>query len=197
VSADDLIAIGTLLLFGATLLGAGFVFWELRSGHKETRDANIRTKKQATVDFYTQTLSRIVDREAELPPDRDGPAIRFMLERLKDNPYGHGNEALKDKIHSYLAFWELTAVAIKQEVFDQELFQDMLKTHFLQLEEHYRPFIEDARNEYGANGKELYVQFEELAAKWRRPAAAQRRGIQEFLAAWKRFVDVREWRRKD
>jgi Domain of unknown function (DUF4760) len=195
--ADDWIAIGTLLLFGATLLGAGFVFWELRSGHEETKEANSRTKKQATVDFYTQTLSRIVARETELPHDRDGPAIRFMLKDLKDNPYGHGNETLKDKIHSYLAFWELTAVAIKQEVFDQELFQAMLKTHFLQLEEHYRPFIEDARNEYGANGKELYVQLQDLADSWRRPATTQRRGIQRFLAGGQRFVDVREWRRKD
>jgi Domain of unknown function (DUF4760) len=181
MTPDQWIAFWTMLLFSATLLGAIFVLVELRNGHRENKAANSRAKKQATVDFYTQTLERRINWQMDLPLGRDRKAVELVLGQLKENPQSEEIKLLKNKIHAYLGFWELTAVAIRHDVFDEALFQDILKTHFLQVEEHYRPFMTDARNEIGENGTQLYVQFEQLAAEWRGEVLARRRGLLSFL----------------
>jgi hypothetical protein len=181
MSADDWIAIGTILLFLATLLGAIFVLVELRNGHNEAKDANSRAKKQATVDFYTQTLERRISWQQDFWHDRDAHAVGQMLARLKADPDSAESKTRRDRINSYLGFWELTAIAIKHEVFDENFFKDMLMTHFLQVEEHYRTFIYEARNEFGENGRQLYVEMEALAAAWRNPVPPRPRGIARFL----------------
>lgn len=169
MSADGWIAIWTMLLFGATLLGAIFVLMELRSGHQETKKANIRAKKQATVSFATQTLDRRIYWQSDLPHPRDRAAIESMLKELKKNPDSEDSKARRNRIRSYLGFWELTAVALEHDVFDVELFHDMLKTHFLQVVRNYRPFIDDARAEFGDDSKQLYVEMTKLADDWSDP----------------------------
>jgi Domain of unknown function (DUF4760) len=181
MSADDWLAIGTMLLFGATLLGAIFVLIELRNGHREAREANIRAKKQATVTFYTQTLERRINWQSDLPHDRDATAVATLLRGLTEDPHSEQSVDLKNKIHSYLGFWELTAVALRHNVFDEELFQDILKTHFLQVQEHYQPFIEAARTEFGAKGQRLYVEMQNLAADWSTPQPARPRGVRRIF----------------
>jgi hypothetical protein len=171
ITADAWIAIATFLLFTATALGALFVLWELHNsrreaekGHREAEEERRRVRKQATITFYTQTLERLSAWQASHPPDWDKAAIDAMLEKLADDTSTHGYE-LNNEIHSYLAFWELTATALNHEVFDEELFKDLLKRHFLALRENYRPFIDKARNEKAPSGGQLYVQIERLARK--------------------------------
>jgi uncharacterized protein DUF4760 len=181
MSTDDWIAIATMLLFGATLFGAFLVLAEVKSGHEENQAAHIenqaahiRAKKQATLNYYTQTLDRLFKLQSELhfPHDRDGDAIAVILKEIKENPDSDESVDRTNKIHSYLAFWELTAVAIKQEVFDEEFFRDILETHFLLLEKHYRPFMQDARKKHGKNTENLYIKIAELAEDWNRQASA-------------------------
>jgi hypothetical protein len=169
MSADDWIAIGTMFLFGATLLGAFFALAELRNGLEETKKANIRAKKQATVDFAIQTLDRRIYWQSDLPHPRDAESIRLLLKQLKEDPGSEDSRERKNKLRSYLGFWEVTAVALSHNVFDQNLFQDMMKTHFLLVVKNYRPFIEDARKEFGDDSKELYVVMLKLAAGWGAP----------------------------
>jgi uncharacterized protein DUF4760 len=174
MSAGNWTALGTMLLFSATLLGATFVLLELRGGNKDVREANSRAKKQATVNFYTQTLERRINWQSDLPSDRDSSAVDLMIRDLIGSPQDKEKKARKAAIHSYLAYWELTAVAIRHDVFDEELFKDILMTRFLQVEQNYRPFVKAARAELGDSGTQLYVQLEKLAAEWRDPAPSQR-----------------------
>jgi uncharacterized protein DUF4760 len=174
MSTDDWIAIGTMLLFGATLFGAFLVLAEVKNGHEENQAAHVRAKKQATLNYYTQTLDRLFKLQSDLhfPHDRDGDAIALILKEIKESPDSEESVNRSTQIHSYLAFWELTAVAIKQEVFDEEFFRDILETHFLLLEKHYRPFMQDARRKHGKNTENLYIKIRELAADWHRQASA-------------------------
>lgn len=166
MSADDWIAVGTMFLFAATLLGAFLALTALRSGLNETKKANTRAKKQATVDFAVQTLDRRIYWQSDLPHPRDAEAIGLMPRELQENPDTEDCKDRKNKIRSYLGFWELTAVALRHDVFDEKLFQDMLRTHFLQVVKNYRPFIDYARKEFGDASKELYVVMVDLAADW-------------------------------
>jgi len=178
MKADDWIAIGTILLFGATLLGASFVFMELRSGHREAKGAHDRARRQATIDFYTRTLEqRISWEESDLPYIRNAEAVDLMLKKLEEDPHSDESEKRKKQLRSYLGFWELTAVAIIREVFDEEIFRDMLETHFLLVEKRYRSFMDEARNERGSDTEQLYVKMKELAARWNNPQLSRRRGI--------------------
>jgi Domain of unknown function (DUF4760) len=177
VNADDWIALGTILLFGATLLGALFVLIELRSGHTEAKEAHDRARRQATINFYTQTLERRISwEESDLPYIRNAGAVELMLKELKENPHSDESEKRKKQIRSYLGFWELTAVAIIRDVFDEEIFRDMLETHFLQVEKHYHPFIVEVREERGGDTGQLYTKMEELATKWRSGPPSKHRG---------------------
>lgn len=169
MSADGWTAIATWALFSATLLGAILVIVTLNSSRKETKRANDRIKKQATVNFYAGSLERRISWQSDFPHPRESKAIALMLERLKDQPLSQESIELKSKIHAYLAFWELTAVALNNDVFDEKLFQDLLKGHFLALEENYRPFIEDAWVEFDDEDKKLYENIEQLAKAWNSP----------------------------
>jgi hypothetical protein len=166
---DGWTALGTWALFGATLLGAVLVIVTLNSSRRETKRANSRIKKQATVNFYADTLERRINWQSDFPHPRQSEAIALMLNRLKQQPLSQENILLKNKIHSYLAFWELTAVALSHNVFDRDLFQDLLKGHFLAVEENYRPFIEDARLELKDKDNKLYAEIQDLARAWGNP----------------------------
>ena len=156
---------------------------ELRSGHKEAKEAHDRARRQATIEFYTQTLERRISwEESDLPYIRDAGAVELMLKKLKENPHSDESEKRKRQIRSYLGFWELTAVAIIREVFDDEIFRDMLETHFLLVEKHYHPFMVEAREERGGDTGQLYMKMEELATKWRSLPPSEHRGIKKSLA---------------
>jgi hypothetical protein len=169
MNADDWTAVATIALFSATLLGAIFVWLELNTGRKESAEAHSRTRRQATIDFYIQTLERRIRWRSDFPDDYDRDALHSTFEHLAADPYSTDNEESIKQIKEYMAFWELTAIAITNDVYDEDLFRVMLRSRFLNIAENYRPFMDYARKERGDNTKRLYVNLQELAADWRGP----------------------------
>jgi hypothetical protein len=169
MNADDWTAVATIALFSATLLGAIFVWLELNTGRKESAEAHSRARKQATIDFYIQTLERRIRWRSSFQDDYDRDGLRSTIEQLAADPDSAQNEKRIKQIKEYMAFWELTAIAITNDVYDEDLFRVMLRSRFLNIAENYRPFMDYARKERGDNTKRLYVNLQELAADWREP----------------------------
>lgn len=176
-TAEDWTAIGTMLLFFATVVGALFLLLELNRGRienkqasRQSEEANLRTKKQATVSFYADTLERLSEWEIVLPPDRDGAGVNLFLKLLNDKENNSERQKIEAVVRSYLGFWELAATAVKHGVFDVDLFKDLSEGHLIALVDNWEPFIKSTREEItaaGGDGSRLYIELETLASKWR------------------------------
>lgn len=139
--------------FAVSLAGFSLLVIQLHADHS-------RRRKQATVDFYQQTLERRHSMQVELPSDQDGAAIGEYLEPILN--HGQAREAHQRRRHiqQYLGYWELLAAAANADVLDAKLLTRIASSHISDIRSGYSPYIEWARKESGQDS--LYRELTSL-----------------------------------
>jgi hypothetical protein len=178
MSTEDHIALATYLLASLTGLlavvtgvSAFFLWAQLRAARRDASEVAARERRQATMQFFADTLDIRRTMPLPLPEDRDRDGIARLLRRLEqDTPETRRERAL---LNEYLAWWELTATSINDEVqvFDPRLLELFANGRLIAVWTNYRPFIEVERARH--QDPELYDQLEMLAARWSRANAAR------------------------
>jgi len=145
----------------ATALGAAAVFLQLREVAKRASIDYSRQKKQATIDFYVQTLEARSQFGSELPPDRDAKAIKEFLSRC-------GNEEdVAETVNGYLGYWELLAAAANEEIIDRDTIALIARTRIVSIVDNYGEYIKAERKRLQVPA--IYEQLTELAARFKSP----------------------------
>jgi hypothetical protein len=171
VTTDEHVATATYLLAGLTGLlavvtgvSAGFLWAQLRAARRDAAEVAARERRQATMQFFADTLDIRRTLPLELPEDRDARGIARLLQEVR----GDSVEARRRRamLNEYLAWWELTATSVHDDVavFDPRLLQLFASGRLYAVWTNYRPFILEQREQYG--DPELYDQLEAMAARW-------------------------------
>ena len=100
----------------------------------------------------------------ELPEDRDRAGVSQLIQRVQAN----SEQAQRDRslLNEYLAWWELTASSINDEVqvFDPRLLQLFASGRLIAVWTNYQPYIQAERKRNSDPG--LYDQLEIVAKRW-------------------------------
>jgi hypothetical protein len=163
-TATYLLAALTGLLAVVTAVSAGFLWAQLRAARRDAAEVAARERRQATMQFFADTLDIRRSMPLDLPEDRDAEGIARLLAEVHDaSPEAHRKRAL---LNEYLAWWELTATSVHGDVavFDPRLLELFASGRLTAVWRNYQPFIEEQRKEYGEPG--LYEQLEQVATHW-------------------------------
>jgi hypothetical protein len=170
VSVDEHIATATYLLAGLTGLlalvtgvSAAFLWAQLRAARHDAQAIELRERRQATMQFFADTLDIRRTMPLDLPEDRDQAGIARLIQRVQGDSEDHRERSL---LNEYLAWWELTASSIHDEVqvFDPRLLELFANGRLIAVWRNYEPFIQAERQRYGEPG--LYEELEHLAKRW-------------------------------
>ena len=131
------------LLINACLLI--FVWLQLRSSNRATLEDHERRKKQATVEFWIQTMERRAAIVERLNSDRGDQGIEKYLKHL-----GHGRSPNVRTVHSLLSVYELLAAATNTDVFDLEVLSRIAGRHVIATADAYRSWILEHRAHRGS-----------------------------------------------
>jgi hypothetical protein len=171
VSVDEHIAAATYLLAGLTGLlalvtgiSAAFLWAQLRAARRDAQAIEMRERRQATMQFFADTLDIRRTIALELPEDRDQAGITRLIQRVQSE----SDDAQRERalLNEYLAWWELTASSIHEQVqvFDPSLLELFASGRLVAVWMNYQPFIQAERQRYGDPG--LYEELEHLAMRW-------------------------------
>src|SRR4051794_13935596 len=177
VTAEEHVAAATYLLASLTGLvalvtgvSAGFLWAQLRAARRDAALIAARERRQATMQFFADTLDIRRTMPLELPEDRDGEGVARLLADLRSgSPGARRRRAL---LNEYLGWWELTATSIHEDVavFDARLLELFASGRLIAVWTNYRPFILEQRKQYA--DPELFDQLEAVAARWSASAGA-------------------------
>lgn len=163
-TATYLLAALTGFLAVVTAVSAGFLWAQLRAARRDAAEVAGRERRQATMQFFADTLDIRRSMPFDLPEDRDAEGVATLLAEVR----GTSPEALRRRalLHEYLAWWELTATSIHPDVavFDPRLLELFASGRLVAVWTNYRPFVLEQRQQYGDPG--LYEQLERVAASW-------------------------------
>ena len=114
--------------------------------------------------FFADTLDIRRTMPLDLPEDRDQAGIARLIKRVQ----GDSDDARRERalLNEYLAWWELTASSINDEVqvFDPRLLELFAIGRLNAVWTNYEPFVQAERQLYGEPG--LYKELENLAKRW-------------------------------
>jgi hypothetical protein len=171
VSAEEHVAAATYLLASltgllalVTAVSAGFLWAQLRAARRDAAEIAARERRQATMQFFADTLDIRRTMPLDLPEDRDTEGIARLLGEVRGgSPEARHRRSL---LNEYLAWWELTATSIHDDVgvFDPRLLELFASGRLGAVWTNYRPFILEQRAEYG--DPTLYDQLEAVAVRW-------------------------------
>ena len=171
VTAEDHVATATYLLAGLTGLlavvtgvSALFLWAQLRAARRDAAEVAARERRQATMQFFADTLDIRRTMPLELPEDRDVESIGRLIVDVRGGSAGARRR--RALLNEYLAWWELTATSINNDVavFDPRLLQLFASGRLGAVWNNYRPFIMEERQAYGDPG--IYDQLEAVAVRW-------------------------------
>jgi hypothetical protein len=171
VTPEEHVAVATYLLAGltgflalVTAVSAAFLWAQLRAARHDAGDVSARERRQATMQFFAETLDIRRTMPLELPEDRDRAGIAQLLNRLE----GTSPEIRRERslLNEYLAWWELTATSINPEVnvFDPRLLELFANGRLIAVWNNYRPFILAEREWHGE--PDLFSELEAVANQW-------------------------------
>jgi hypothetical protein len=171
VTAEEHVATATYLLAGLTGLlavvtgvSAGFLWAQLRAARRDAAEVAARERRQATMQFFADTLDIRRTMPLDLPEDRDAAGIERLLKEIHEpTPEAGRRRAL---LNEYLAWWELTATSIHEDVsvFDPRLLELFANGRLGAVWRNYRPFVLEEREQHGDPG--IYDQLEAVAKRW-------------------------------
>lgn len=153
------------------LFGVFFVGAQVRQGAKNTKEAtearqrewDLR-RREASMQFYTMTLSSRQKLKTRLPPDRDATAIDSFVRAAESDP------AKLDVIRTHLSYYEMLATGVLSGVFDEEIVDRFGGGPIIAAWINYEPWVNARRIEF--NAPSMFEELEELAQK-----LADRRGV--------------------
>jgi len=136
----------------------------LRAARHDAQAIEMRERRQATMQFFADTLDIRRTMPLELPEDRDKAGITRLIQRVRSESEDARHE--RALLNEYLAWWELTASSIHGEVqvFDPRLLELFASSRLVAVWTNYEPFIQAERQRYG--DPDLYVELEHLAQRW-------------------------------
>lgn len=143
----------------ATAVGAGAVFLQLRQVANRANIDYSRQKKQATIDFYVQTLEARSKFGSELPPDRKASEIKAFLLRFANE------ESVAEAVSGYLGYWELLAGAANEGIIDKDVVALIARTRIISIADNYGEYIARERKRIHVPG--LYEELTSLAAHFK------------------------------
>lgn len=118
---------------------------------------NTRRKREATIDFYMDTVKHRSKWTAVLPDDWSEEEIH---EFIKTAYQTSDAEKLKCMI-DYLGYFETLAVAVSAGVYDLETLDSLAGTRIRRIAANYQPYFAEVRRATGV--KAMYVELEWLA----------------------------------
>ena len=144
-------------------LGAlAFVALQVRHAVAATKSANedrlnewAQRRKESTLQFYMGTIERRESYKTVLPPDRDGDAVRTLIQRSESD------REIEHAIRVYMNYYEMLATGIESGVLDIGVITDLAGGSLVAAWNHYSPWIAAQRKESDAPA--LSSKFEKLA----------------------------------
>ncbi|MCL2406818.1 MAG: DUF4760 domain-containing protein [Defluviitaleaceae bacterium] len=117
---------------------------------------HVRRKRQATLDFNIAISKEIYEIHSQIE-------IIFMRRDIEpDDDRYKNNIDIQDKIARLLSLYERTAIGIRYNVFDKNIFMEITGRHTLRWYKRLKKLIEFYRTEEDANPN-AYMEFERLA----------------------------------
>jgi len=146
--------------------GLGAVAYELAKSRRadalaQQREADelVRRKRQATIDFYNQTLEFRTRYRDRIPDNTDPVAVRAFVERALAVPDGPERTDLAD----FLGYFEMLATAVRLDVLDLETIDALAGQRLMSTFRSYQPYVVARRERTGRTG--LYKELEWLARR--------------------------------
>jgi hypothetical protein len=145
-----------LTIIGLVINGTGLIFVatqvvlarrQLVHLQKVTEAEVMRSKRQATIEFYMATVQQIGEWRAVLPDDWNKTAINDFVKRAYDSTDS-------EKLHHlarYLGFFEALAATVLANIYDLAVLDSIAGSRIINIAENYRPFFERRRIEVGAD----------------------------------------------
>jgi hypothetical protein len=144
---------GALMLL--TALGLGGVWLQLRQARLSQRADFDRTRRQATLDFYGNTLALRTEWRNDLPYDFDKDAVAESL------PDPQSDDEDTSTLTAYLDHLESLATAVKLQIYDLATVNQLAGPRLLRVVAFHRAWI-SARRKY-ADSPTLYRDLEWMA----------------------------------
>jgi hypothetical protein len=163
VQVDSWISVVGVLVNG---VGIGFVAFQvilarrqLRDGQRAEKREYDRLKRQATVDYVTQSRGLTWELRAKLPNDFDAEAVARYVEEA----YATGDRTRLACLSTYLGHYESLAVGVANGTYDLPTTDSLIGARMIRVAETYQPYIQEVRRRTDAAS--LYIELEWLAAE--------------------------------
>jgi len=142
-------------LFGVILI----VVQVRQAAQAQLRDHD-RRRRQATLEFYAETMERRIEWREVLPNDRDAEAVAAFVPVPSDTA-DPANKLLGD----YLNYYELIAIGVNLGILDFETIYRVAGTRLIAAFDNYRGWIEGRREYFGSPA--LFCELEVLTDQLR------------------------------
>jgi len=163
VHLDSWISVAGVLVNG---VGIGFVAFQvilarrqLREGQRAEKREYDRLKRQATVDYITQSRGLTWELRAKLPNDFDPESVARYVEEA----YATGDQARLACLSTYLGHYESLAVGVANGTYDLATTDSLIGARMIRVAQTYQPYLQEVRRRTGADS--LYIELEWLAAE--------------------------------
>lgn len=119
---------------------------QLQHGQQIRDDEILRGKRQATIDFYMESVEQRRHWASVLPDDMNAQAVAEFVEAAFESD----DKVKLQHITNYLGFFEALAVAVAADVYDLEILDSMDGSTIRKVAANYRPYFERARQIHDA-----------------------------------------------
>jgi len=158
-------------LFG--FLGLVFVILQLREMVRNTRDANdwnVRVESQKVISSHNDFAKHF----KAIGKYRMGKGKEQGVDYLEKLPRKL-ETTIKDDVKAVANFFEIMASGIKYEIYDEEMLYDSMMGAVIEYYGCFEDYIMERRKKTFLST--CYVEFEELARRWKERYAAEQRSL--------------------
>lgn len=161
--SDNTVAIYTTIV-GLVINGIGLAFvaiqvvlarQQIRRNQQLSAMEAARIKRQATIDFYMNTLQRVSEWRTILPNDWDN----LEIGRYINKAYSRRGEDQRKILASYLSHFEALAVAVSSGIYDLEVIDAVAGSRIIHISENYQPFFIRRRKEVAADSAYRHLEW--------------------------------------
>lgn len=143
-------------IIGLAINGLGLAFvavqvvlarQQIRDGLEQSKREAGRLQRQSTIDFYMATAEKVSEWRAVLPNDWDKEAI----DQYVNSAYRKKDSSKLQTLASYLGFFESLAVAVRSDIYDLAVLDQIAGSRIMNIAQNYQEFFVKRRIEVGAD----------------------------------------------
>jgi hypothetical protein len=143
-------------VIGLAINGIGVVFIatqvvlarrQLQDNTDLSTNEALRVKRQATIDFYMNTMQRVNEWRSLLPDEWDQPAVEAYINKAYG--HSHGGKGKLGILAGYLQYFEALAVAVRSGIYDLTVLDSIAGSRIINICENYQSFFDKRRVEVG------------------------------------------------